>query len=51
MKDWEDFYCDEIDNFSDTKNLKYTNEQGNVIEFLNREKNRLNPLYILRGAS
>ena len=32
MKDWEDFYCDEIDDFGDTTNLKYTNEQGNVIE-------------------
>ena len=41
--EWEDFTnCDEID---DIKNLKYTNEQGNVIEFLKREMNRLTKLW------
>ena len=40
---WEDFIiCDEID---DIRNLKYTDEQGEVISFLKREKNRVTKLW------
>ena len=40
---WDDF--NDFDDIDEIKNLKYTDRQGNVVEFLKREKNRLIKLW------
>ena len=40
---WDDF--NDFDGIDEIKNLKYTDGQGNVVEFLKREKNRLTKLW------